>query len=321
MVELGRLLEINSYYRHPHAFENCLGDQYLYARNRIYRQIRDCSLRYGLCYCGEGSTLWHDYQVCPLFCLNLMLANKSVPMVDNTSSLVRIAAMGGPSFAVSSKFLTKVFKRNYLLHESAHYIAHHIIGLNSSSMHDSIFASEEERAVAAALLGEAFATTAERLAWALADNRTHILLLNLNSYVDYREPNHNMVTECLESFGVPAMLRLGMTASFLNNLKKAPVTDLECNAILDHLFPGIKDNVATEKLRPLVAHVFSVAPAFFEETTPAYFRLLGREKVFVEMSGRNFSLDELENIMEPIMPKLLEIITPAQNEIYIQTAS
>lgn len=320
MVEIGRLLEINSRYPHRHAFQDCVGDQYLYARNRVFKRIRDYALACGISYMRSGSSLWHDYQVCPLFCLNVMLEEKSVPIVDNESSMKRLLERAGPSFAVTGKFLTKVLRRNYLLHESSHYIAHCLTSVAAPSK-DADQACQSRYSIAAALVGEAFATVAERIAWSLGDNPAHILLFNLNSYVDHSVADHKLLIECIQEFGESAIARLGMIALFLNNLKKRPLTEKECDVILNDAFPQLHSE-AVVRVRQLINGVFAIAPAFLEETTPAYFRLTGHENDFVAMSSRDYSIDELKALMlPPVTSELLDIIASAHSRVVVQEAS
>jgi hypothetical protein len=105
---------------------------------------------------GEaGSELWHDYTVCLLFCLNVMLRERFIPLIDKESSLRRLAVRSKNSFAVTGKFLTKVVKRNYLFHESCHYIAH-CVNQEGSYHAGQDISSEGEHKVVIAFLGGSF---------------------------------------------------------------------------------------------------------------------------------------------------------------------
>lgn len=312
MVEIGQLLDINAHYPHANTYASCIGDQYLYARNPLYRTIRDAALAHGVSYVEVGSDLWHDYMVCPLFCLDVMLQQKMIPLINNELPLRRLAVKSGRSFAITGRFLTRVMKRNYLLHESCHYIAHCI---SSEEAHDSTqhFHSDREFRVATAFLGEAFAGLTERIAWVVAQNPTHILFFNLNSYVDHDVREHKLLTECIDELGLSQVCEIGMLALFINNLKKRPLEDKEMDALLCFCFSaGQPPRPVLEKIVFLIRNVFSIAPAFLEETTPAYFRMVGLEKEFLDLSSRDWSVEQLSALMAgEAKAKLLRIIMSA----------
>jgi hypothetical protein len=311
MIEIGRLLELNTRHAHVNAFVHSLGDQYLYARNPLYRTIRDAALARGASYVKHESALWHDYMVCPLFCLDVMLEQKIIPLVDNESSLRRLAAKSGNSFAVTGKFLTRAMKRNYLLHESCHYIAHSVSQEAPYAVSQAI-SSESECRVLVAILGEAFATLVERIVWAVAQEPTHILFFNLNSYIDHAVNEHKLLTECIRDFGISQICEIGMLALFVNNLKKRPLNDEELNALFHLYFPQAESGPTSQTIASLIRSVFAITPAFLEETTPAYFRMIGLEKEFLAVSARDFSMEQLTALMgDEMKSRLLKIITSA----------
>jgi hypothetical protein len=162
-----------------------------------------------------------------------------------------------------------------------------------------------------ALTGEAFAAVAERIAWALSESPTHILLINLNSYIDHNVTAHKLLVECIHELGLPAICKMGMIALFVNNLKKRPVTDEELNDLLKSFFPEWQSPEIAPRVRSLVDSVFAIAPAFLEETTPAYFRMVGCEKEFLALSEKQYQMNQMEALMSPqVTSQLMAILTP-----------
>ena len=202
-------------------------------------------------------------------------------------------------------------KRNYLFHESCHYIAHCISQEEPYHAGRGI-SSEGEHKVVIAFLGEAFATLAERIAWAMAQEPTHILFFNLNSYLDHDMNQHKLLSECIPRVGLARLCDFGMLALFINNLKKRPLNEEELNAFLRYCFTAEDPKPLVENFTSLVRNVFSIAPAFLEETTPAYFRMVGLEKEFLALSSREHSIDQFATLMDgPMKSTLLQIITSA----------
>jgi hypothetical protein len=61
----------------PGALPDVLGDAYLCKNNPIYAAMRAAALANGFSDSGKPTSLWYDYQVCPLSCLFEVLSRKT----------------------------------------------------------------------------------------------------------------------------------------------------------------------------------------------------------------------------------------------------
>ncbi|HEX4924053.1 MAG TPA: hypothetical protein VFV50_08205, partial [Bdellovibrionales bacterium] len=129
------------------------GDGYLYAENRVYRNIRDKAVALGFEYTADD---FCDYNVCSLAALPEILNARKIPFLKNAGVFRKMSAKGLGNAAVSE--LPNI-RPNYLLHESAHGIAHATYPWPAGESS----AGERER-VLSIMLAEAYANAVERVA-------------------------------------------------------------------------------------------------------------------------------------------------------------
>src|ERR1051326_6936606 len=140
MLQIADILNSDARYPEAQALPDILGDRYLYSRNKIFKAIRDSVLNFGYKFSKEHTQQWIDYQVFPLLSLQGFFDSKVIPYIDNglcAALLVRKI----PTIALEPKFLLDSMKKNYLLHESTHCVAHEFLK-NRDVLH-SIYPSDK----------------------------------------------------------------------------------------------------------------------------------------------------------------------------------
>lgn len=252
------------------ALPDVLGDQYLYRENSYFRNVRDLCLTFGYTYCDKDSPLWRSYQVFPLASLQSLIDAKQIPYIGNAQALADVAAVN-PSLELSLPFLLKVFKRNFLMHESAHAIASSVLGGYEDTFLDEL--PKNTASVVRALLSEAFANTVERISSHQALSTRHALYYSLNAYIPYRRSEVTAIAQLIDRFGCKAIFSLGYSLYFFSNVYSRPLIDAELEAfsslIARDLIPASESTSDLAKL--LLANRFSVNPAFRHGTNVMYF--------------------------------------------------
>lgn len=262
--------------------ENC-GDGYLCAHNKIYRNIRKTALDFGVKYCVGGSTQWLDYVVFPLVSFEAILEKNEVPYIDNFNVLRRLA-LRHPNIVLPEKFIRDSFKRNYVLHESCHCIAHKYFG-NKTRIGDADFSkkfSPEFLKTVNSLLSEAFANSIERVSESFADSSAHIFLHVINSYVPFDPKTHDLMIKAREEIGEKTYFGMVFVAYFFNNLLGYTHSAESVQKIIERFTsPQLQKN--KEKYDLLADALFRCCrlnPRFRDETSTVFFSSLGLDKEY-----------------------------------------
>ncbi len=234
-----------------------------------------------------------------------------MPFVDNTSLLARLAQQN-PEFAVSAAFLSGSLRRNYLLHESAHCIAHSVLSA-MPTLGDGEDAGAGDRFVLEALLGESFAMAAEKTAWALAHSPTHVFLYSLNSYTANDPEVRRIADEAIALTSAATVFRLAFITFFYLNAGTAVPEDTECDSFVD-LAAGDEpvSDTARSYLKRVVKEALSLNLAFRQDTTPTYFRLLNCEEAFARLRERKLDVACMESLgLREVLNRLTPIAIDA----------
>ncbi len=295
MFTLSRILEIDAAHHGPATLPQCLGDSWLYDRNDIYRRIRDEFTRIGGQYTDSDRQLCGDYNVLSLLCLPDLLSRRTIPVTDNTALLKRLARER-PDFNVTGTFLSGALRHNFLLHESAHCIAHAVLS-GMPSVGNGHADSAGERSVLEALIGESFALAAERTAWTLADSPTHMLFYSLNSYTGQDRGIRRVADEAISLVGMATAFRLAFVTFFFLNTGTAAPDESATDSFIELATGGDPlPASAGECLRKAVKDALRLSEAFRGETTPTYFRLLGYEQEFTRFIERRVDAARMHSL-------------------------
>jgi|GEM_PF-2624997 len=290
MLDLSTFIWIDDQYSNQNALPDSIGDRYLYANNRLFRAVRETFLTLGFRYSSDVSRLWRDYDNASLFVLQDILDEGVVPYRDNLTTLKRVMARN-PSLTISENNLLTLVARNYLLHESAHCIAHHLLRNRLSQENE---AASEFQFVRDALLCESFANALERLAGALGDADAQRLYYRLNSYVQYSADQMALLLESVALFGLRRIFQLALLAYLHVNLHIEQASQLAVDIFIDTVFSEVMlTRGERDLLGVLVSTTFTLRKEFLVETTPLFFRQFGCETQYAQLRDSAFSDTEM----------------------------
>jgi hypothetical protein len=293
MIRVARLLAIDAQHASEKSVKACVGDSYLYAKNPIYRNIRDIFLDLGCQYVNSDTRLWRDYQIWPLMCLRRILTDGVVPYLDNGVMLRRLVEEN-PEFDIPGPFMIESLRHNYLIHESSHCIAHRVLACREDIGNG---AGSNDRFVLDAIIGESFANTAERLAWALADTPTHILFYSINSYMSWHAEHRKIIDAALAAKGVECLFRLALATFLFQNTRPTTPDGATLESFIDLAVRG--ERLAADErecLNTAVTKSLTLSVVFRKDTTPAYFRLLGCAPEFARLAERPLDAADIESL-------------------------
>ncbi len=170
-IALSEIIALHKKHSSPLALTGNIGDPYLLATNTIYRNIREDFLRRGYRFELNGN---HKYFVFPLMSLDHLMETRVVPYRDNFQWLEILEEKTPGRFGLEAVRRFDL-RKNYLLHEAAHCIAHEeLMGLGGP-----------EKDTASLLIisaGESFANTVECLSSLFLEGEISNYFLAQNIY-------------------------------------------------------------------------------------------------------------------------------------------
>ena len=98
MLDIAKLIALHDAHSGAHALRHSLGDGYLYTHNRVFANVRNVVQAKGFVFSRRHTSLWREYNVLSLLCLQSILDGRVVPYCDNVSPL-RVSAYHGASCA------------------------------------------------------------------------------------------------------------------------------------------------------------------------------------------------------------------------------
>jgi hypothetical protein len=270
----------------PNALKDSFGDRYLYQHSPFFGQVRDAAIELGYRYSCEDTPLLRDYHAIPLLTLRDILVERTIPYLDNRTSVARLLN-ADPKLTLPAGFLATIIRPNHAFHESAHCVAH--ATLESLRVDFGRIAGGERAAfVVGAVFEESFANAVETLGGALRYKQVpDHLFYNLNSYMHKREPGGKL--EALLRSTEPRMaFRLLLFSLFEANLTEGDPTEAVRTRIGEAA--GVGSHLARE-LEAAVDMGFGLSQGFREKTTPHYFRLLGCANDYEALAGTAWLAD------------------------------
>lgn len=264
----------------PNGLRDSFGDRYLCAHSTLFRRVRDISIELGYKYSREDTPLFRDYHAIPLLTLRSILAERTIPYLDNRTSVTRLL-QAEPKLALPAGFLATIVRPNHAFHESAHCVANAILKPFRGDL-DRIAGCERAALVLLAIFEESFANAVEKFGGGLRHMQVpDHLFYNLNSYMHKREPDEKL--EVLLSSAEPGRaFRLLLFSLFEANLTEADPDEAVESRIAEAA------EVRSDEHAELEAAVdlgFGLSQGFREKTTPHYFRLLGWAKEYESLAG------------------------------------
>lgn len=294
MIRWADLLWIDDQYATEMGIPEILGDRYLCSMNAVFANIRGAFHTAGFRYLCDASQLCQQYNAYPLLCLDLLIKSGVVPYTNNVSVLRRALKQHG-TLAASTDHLIRSLKKNVLLHESSHLIAHRII--DQLDFQTVLSPTEKEQFVVKAYVAEAFANTVECLTAMAADADMHCLFLKLNSYVDYTPQLQELLRRLLRIFDPRSIFRFLFLVFFFQNVHALQVPDRVLESYIELSFDGRDDFIGVrEKLlfSLLSQKVFVLDQSFAEESSSLFFTIEHAESARVQFRSRALHRDEIE---------------------------
>lgn len=250
-MKLANLLSHHhKYAKQTGALENVFGDGYLCAHNRIYREARERAIAVGFKFSADRNDA---YRALPLAQLDNLLKAKTIPYIDNVTVLESLEARI-PNQTVWDDIIDG-FKGNHVFHESCHaYARSKIRGLDPALGY---------------LLEESYANAQELLSILDAEDKSHRLFLELNSYVYMLEDRVHLIA-AEKAMGLSALTRF-MILSYLhaNYLRET----FEFERMLKLSTDRPVDDKTAKSLKRLAKIAWQLNPRFREVTTRFYFKL------------------------------------------------
>src|ERR1041385_5941420 len=92
MIDIAKLIALHDGHSCAHALHHSLGDGYLYEHNQVFANVRNVVQARGFVFSHRHTSLWKEYNVLSLLCLQSILDGRVVPYCDNVSPLRAVAA-------------------------------------------------------------------------------------------------------------------------------------------------------------------------------------------------------------------------------------
>ena len=282
---LDRILAFDCDYSSRDGVTEAFGDQYLCETNPLHARIRTLFRSFGFSYSVDSDLLSHDYNVLSLLTLQHLVDRGVVPVVDNTATLHRLLRGTSDAF-LTPTFLIRNLRRNYLLHESAHCIAHRVL-MPFLGEHGQ---AKNTRFVLSCLLAESYANAVERLASFAADSHAHKFLFTLNSFVESRKAT--AVAGSLSVLGIERALSLGICV-FLRLNRRLQWTAADTNGLLQLWYPDRSPTDCTPLIVEILAEHFSggLNSTFINETNPVFFAYMGCKEAYDNVCSGEVPID------------------------------
>jgi uncharacterized protein (UPF0147 family) len=175
-MKVSTLLELHNKNLAEHCLPKNLGDGFLFAKNRIFRNIRRATIQIKYKFSDNPSSA---FQAFPFSQLEEILKDKIIPYVNHVSILEKIVERLQGNLNWDE--VIDGFKRNYIFHESCHAVARSHFG-NLNANQDKNTDEFKRKKCLQVLLEESFANTCELLAVVDANDQAHKIFYEINSY-------------------------------------------------------------------------------------------------------------------------------------------
>jgi len=286
MIDIAKLIALHDGQSRAGGLPHSLGDCYLYTHNKVFANVRDIVRAKGFVFSRRHTSLWKDYNVIPLLCLQSILDGRVVPYCDNVSPLRAVASRSAsltlPPTVI--RFLLGNLRRNYLLHESAHCIAYDVL----QQLDARGSQVDKKTLVLDNLFSESFANSTETLAASLLENTAEKFFFKVNSFMSYLPDVKEAVSRLGSKYGLRGLFKIICFSYFLANLRYEEVTpemsDLCVSLMLDG---GRLAEDDKQPLNVLFENSLKLNEKFREETAAVYFAFLGCYDEFVELCRFN----------------------------------
>ena len=274
MIDIAKLIALHDGHSHAQALPHSVGDGYLYTHNRVFANVRNVVQAKGFVFSRRHTSLWREYNVLPLLCLQSILDGRVIPYCDNVSPLRAMASRSASPALPQAvmQFLLGNLRRNYLLHESAHCIAHHAF----QQIDGRVSHVDKKTLVLDNLFAESFANATETFAASLLETAAEKFFFNLSSFMSYLPAVNEVAWRLGSEYGLHGLFKLICFSYFLSNLRYEEVTQEISNLCVSlSLDGGDLDEDDKQPLAVLFDNSLKLNKKFRDETAAVYFGFLG----------------------------------------------
>lgn len=282
MIDIAKLIALHDGHSHAPSLPYSLGDGYLYQHNKVFANVRNVVQAKGFSFSRQHTSLWREYNVIPLLCLQSILDQRVVPYCDNVSPLravaSRSASLGLPPAVM--RFLLGNLRRNYLLHESAHCIAHQVFQqIDARGCH-----VDQKTVVLDNLFAESFANATETFAASTLETIAEKFFFNLSSFMSYIPAVKEAAWRLGSAYGPRGLFKIICFSYFFANLRYEEVTPEMSDLCVSLSLDGARlDEDDKQPLAVLFENSLKLNEKFREETAAVYFGFLGCHDEFAAL--------------------------------------
>ncbi len=283
-----------------------LGDGLLYSSNWIYRRIRIESSKIGVRF--SGRTDLFDYLSCPHLYFRTLLLKKVIPYVENARPLQRMYQQA-PQLPIQR--LLQI-RKNKILHESAHLVAHPILHLPSGDPADFEHVREF---LLATLVSESFASAVEVIGAFFSNDpiQDWMYRINANEFGCESNEYRALLIKISGTLGLRSTFKFILLSFLCWHFHLPALSDEDLDRIL-HLCHG--DQVIADQDRKILLQFFPfhfrVGDRFRTVVTEYYLRLSGMQQPLKDLIQFDF-LGRLRDSATWIqkVDQLAEIVLPS----------
>lgn len=287
MIDVAKLIALHHKHSHAHALPHSLGDGYLYTHNKVFANVREAVLSRGFTFSDRHTSLWREYNVLSLLCLQSILDGRVLPYCDNVSPLQAVVSRSA-SLTVPPSFLFGSLRRNYLLHESAHCLAHDVL----QKIDGGSPPVDKKAIVLDNLFAESFANATETFAASLLETTAEKFFFNLSSFMSHIPAVQEAAGKFGSVYGLRGLFKILCFSYFLANLRYEKLTP----ELLDWCVSLSLDGARLEAddqdaLALLLENSLSLNEKFRADTAAVYFTFLGCHDEFIAVYRFNLVED------------------------------
>jgi hypothetical protein len=317
MIKIASLMKLHDGYSTENSLKHNLGDGFLCSRNAFFSAIRDWAIDQGMLFSTEASPLWQQYQALPFFSLQDIFEQSVVPYLDNVS-VFRNVLKRDPALTLPLQFILDSLKKNYILHESSHYVAY--MALNNEKHTDGAPVSDNEWFVTYCLLSECMARIIERFAIFHSDSDFHSVLLQFNCYTKVSTKSQEIYDKAAALATAPQLFYLGLMMALWSNVTPDPIPPETRAYFFDAAFGKAEAQAKeSEEMIEFAKMMSSLSPEFREYTTRSYFRLYGCEREFdhalTSSIADSMRLQWISNCFHALVGSLFERVQAKQEQM------
>jgi hypothetical protein len=254
------------------SLPDVIGDGFLYAKNPVFRRVRDAALRAGFRYSGAARDTGAYYGF-PLIGLEAVLATRVIPYRATRPALLELERSRPGFFEIKDLRVNRPTP-NYLLHESAHAVAFDVLFGRPASVAETL---RDPSRLVELMLGEAYAMCAEYFAACCVSTRTEAWFFSISSYRRH-VPQKRAIGELVETLGFGATVWLALGAFLYHNFLVERLSKPALERMLRYSELTRRRSVSSgleRKIRRALNGLLTMSPEFRYSTSRLFLSALG----------------------------------------------